>query len=191
MSTKTFFIGDTHFGHKRVITFTNADGSLMRPFDSIEEHDEVLVERWNKVIRPNDRVYHLGDVVMNRSSLPIIHRLNGHKILVKGNHDVFRAQEYLDVGFDDIQGAVIFKSGFVLTHIPIHTCDLNRWRINIHGHHHNNRMLDDDPRYVCVSVERLPNWTPVDWDWIQAEVEQRGITPQEFNPSECHQPEPN
>lgn len=190
MNSKTFFVADTHFGHRRVITFTNDDGSLMRPFESIEEHDEILVERWNSVVRPEDKVYHLGDVVMNRSSLPIIKRLNGHKILVKGNHDIFKASEYLDVGFEDIQGAIVFKSGYLLSHIPVHETELNRWRVNVHGHLHNNRRLDHDPRYVCVSMERLPEWTPVSWDWIVSEVEQRNINVQEFLPSECHFPEP-
>jgi calcineurin-like phosphoesterase family protein len=190
MNTRTFFAADTHFGHRRVITFTNDDGSLMRPFDTIEEHDEYLVQQWNKVVRPNDKVYHLGDVVMNRSSLHIVQRLNGRKVLVKGNHDIFTAREYLDAGFEDIQGAVVFKSGYLLSHIPVHDCQLERWRVNVHGHLHNNRSLDHDPRYVCVSMERLPDWSPVTWDWIQTEVESRNFEVQEFNPSECHFPEP-
>jgi calcineurin-like phosphoesterase family protein len=127
---------------------------------------------------------------MNRSALPIVQRLNGRKILVKGNHDVFTAREYLDAGFEDIQGAVVFKSGFLLTHIPVHTCELERFRVNVHGHHHNNLKLKDDSRYVCVSMERLPNWSPVTWDWIQEEVRSRDFDVQEFLPSECHFPEP-
>jgi calcineurin-like phosphoesterase family protein len=162
----------------------------MRPFETIEEHDEILVQRWNSVVRPQDKVYHLGDVVMNRSSLPIVSRLNGRKILIKGNHDKFTAKEYVDAGFEDIQGAVVFKSGFMLTHIPVHTCELERWRMNIHGHHHNNFRLKDDLRYICVSMERLPDWTPVSWDWILAEIERRNLNVQEFTPSECHFPEP-
>jgi len=192
VNSKTFFVGDTHFGHQRVITFKNDDGTLMRPFDSIEEHDECLIESWNRVVRPDDKVYHLGDVVMNRHALPTVRRLNGRKILVKGNHDVFTARQYLDVaGFEDIQGAVVFKSGYLLSHIPVHTCQLERWRVNIHGHLHNNRSLDHDPRYLCVSLERLPHWAPVDWDWIQEEIASRDFNVEEFLPSECHQPEPS
>ena len=54
-----FFTSDTHFGHKNLLKIGKG-----RPFDTIEEHDEALIENWNKVVKPNDLVYHLGDVAM-------------------------------------------------------------------------------------------------------------------------------
>lgn len=80
-----FFTSDTHFGHSNIIKFEAEN----RPFSSTEEMDEVLIERWNAVVRPRDIVYHLGDAIMGdfKAGVEKMKRLNGQKILVPGNHD--------------------------------------------------------------------------------------------------------
>lgn len=85
-----FFTSDTHFGHQRIIELCN------RPFDSVEEMNEVMIQRWNSVVKPTDTVIHLGDVALGKiaESLPLVGRLNGRKALVPGNHDrVFSAEK--------------------------------------------------------------------------------------------------
>jgi calcineurin-like phosphoesterase family protein len=79
----TFFTADHHFGHARIIELCD------RPFSSIEEMNETLIDKWNAVVKPGDTVWHLGDVAMGpiTQSLSLISRLNGHKYLVPGNHD--------------------------------------------------------------------------------------------------------
>lgn len=163
---ETFVISDTHFTHKNIITFLNKDGSKVRPFDSVEEMDEYMIEKWNSVVRPQDKVIHLGDVVINRSALKILSRLNGKKKLIAGNHDIFRLEEYQEY-FYDIKAYRVFD-GFVMSHIPIHTSSLGRWNGNIHGHLHSGQVYNDqgdiDPRYLCMSVEQPHvNYTPVPW----------------------------
>jgi len=74
-----FLVSDTHFGHAGVCRFLREDGTKLRPWDSPEEMDEYMVEAWNKKVRPNDKVYHLGDVVINRRALKILALLNGEK----------------------------------------------------------------------------------------------------------------
>jgi calcineurin-like phosphoesterase family protein len=78
-----YFTSDTHFGHERIITLCN------RPYSSVEEMNESIIDNWNAVVRPSDIVYHLGDVALGTisASLPLVARLNGRKILVPGNHD--------------------------------------------------------------------------------------------------------
>ena len=61
----TWLISDPHFGHANICRFLNDDGSKLRPWDTPEEMDEVLVSNWNSVVRPKDRVYCLGDVVLS------------------------------------------------------------------------------------------------------------------------------
>ena len=73
-----FLVSDTHFGHFGVCKFTRNDGvTKLRPWDTPEEMDEEMVKRWNETVRPNDKVYHLGDVVIIRKALKTLHRLNG------------------------------------------------------------------------------------------------------------------
>ena len=133
----TFIVSDTHFSHSNILTFLNPDGSRLRSFDSVEEMDELMIENWNKVVKPNDRVYHLGDVCFKFAHLQaIIPRLNGYKnaVLIKGNHDELKPHQYLQY-FKDIRACSIIDK-FILTHIPIHPDSLGRCKANIHGHLH-------------------------------------------------------
>jgi calcineurin-like phosphoesterase family protein len=153
-----FLIADTHFGHKNILTFTNWDGSKVRPFETVEEMDETMVKNWNEIVKPNDKTYHLGDVGIAKKSIEIMSRLNGTKILIRGNHDIFKLKDYLPY-FKDIRGSHKIDN-FILSHIPIHPDSLtNRWcEGNIHGHYHNNIVMNgdiEDYRYFNVSVERI------------------------------------
>lgn len=157
--TRTFVIADPHFGHRGVCRFLRDDGSPLRPWDDPDEMDEALVANWNSVVEPGDRVYVLGDLAINRRAIPTVGRCNGRKVLIKGNHDIFKLKDYTPY-FDDIRAyKVLPKHGLILSHIPIHPDSLKEgWR-NIHGHLH-ARWLDD-PRYICVSVENI-NFYPAD-----------------------------
>ena len=79
-----FYIADTHFGHEAAIGFCN------RPFSSVREMDDFMVDAWNSVVRPTDLVYHLGDFSFGGAThaRQIFRRLNGRKILILGNHDI-------------------------------------------------------------------------------------------------------
>ncbi len=164
-----FLTSDTHFGHLGVCKFMGPDGvTKLRPWDTPEEMDEEMVRRWNETVRPNDKVYHLGDVVINRKALKTLSRLNGDKVLIKGNHDIFRLEEYTPY-FRDIR-AYHVMNGCILSHIPMHVGDLGRFGTNIHGHLHAHRVkkivgvdvrtgefkysTEIDPRYHCVCVEQ-------------------------------------
>lgn len=178
-----FFISDTHFGHQSPYTkFTLADGCTMsRPHGSAEEGDQAMEDAWNKIVKIRDKVYHLGDIAMSKKHLHILERLNGTKVLIKGNHDLEKASVYLEY-FKDIRGSHQFD-GMLLTHIPVHTSSLARWGFNVHGHLHTNKVMkevfhicaDDppgyietiiDPRYFCVSVEQI-NYTPISLEEVK------------------------
>lgn len=162
---KIFLIGDTHFGHSNILTFKKQDGSPLRVFDNIYEHDEYLIYKWNLVVKPEDKVYHLGDVGFRNFTVlnQILSRLNGSKILIKGNHDNMKLSQYAQ-HFKDIRGSHTLDK-FILTHIPIHPDSLSRWVGNIHGHMHSNSLPDS--RYINVSVEQLNDYTPIDFEEIK------------------------
>jgi len=174
---KTFIISDTHFGHRNIIKFKDKDGNLTRPFKSVEEMDELMVKNWNSVVQPEDRVYHLGDVVMNRRCLEIFNRLNGRICLIKGNHDIFKLKDYTPY-FDDIRAYKVYpKHGLILSHIPVHPNQLKgRFKYNIHGHLHQNFVTKEDEsideRYVNVCVENI-NYTPLDFDDLKNQLNRK------------------
>lgn len=181
-----FVISDTHFGHTNSWEkFKLTDGSPLRPFTSTEEMDETMIERWNAKVKQQDTVYHLGDVVINQKSLHLVSRLNGRKILVRGNHDIFKDKQYAEVGFEQIHGVRVFVDKFILSHIPLHPdCVSERFRVNVHGHLHANQIMGwwkhgwaedkelPDPRYLCVSVENT-NYEPLHFDEVEARIQKR------------------
>ena len=156
-----FLVSDTHFGHHGVCRFTRGDGvTKLRPWDDPHEMDEAMVERWNDTVRPNDKVYHLGDVVINRKSLGIMSRLNGDKVLIRGNHDIFRDDEYRKY-FRELR-AYHVMNGMILSHIPVHEASLSRFKLNVHGHLHANRVMKargvnaktgDGSKFLCPNMK--------------------------------------
>ena len=186
-----FLVSDTHFGHAGVCRFTRNDGCTpLRPWDDAAEMDEAMVAAWNERVRPNDKVYHLGDVVINRRALAIMSRLNGDKVLIRGNHDIFRDNEYRQY-FRELR-AYHVMNGMILSHIPLHTESLGRFGVNIHGHLHANRVKkirgvnaktgellysdEIDPRYHNVSVEQLPDFAPILFEDVIKRIEAEGGT---------------
>jgi calcineurin-like phosphoesterase family protein len=162
--TRTWLTADPHFGHEGVCRFLRDDGTKLRPWDNPDDMDEALIKNWNDVVDDKDRVYLLGDVVINRRCLKTLERLKGRKVLVKGNHDIFKIEDYLKY-FDDIRAYVVLHTAekarkVILSHIPVHPDSVGRYGINIHGHLHSNKI--DDPRYLCVSVEHT-NFTPIEY----------------------------
>jgi len=161
----TFFTSDTHFGHARILELCN------RPFSDVTHMNEMLVHNWNALVRPDDTVYHLGDVALGPidHSLSYIERLNGRKILVVGNHDrmfppmakhnpekIERwTERYKAAGFDDVSNYTFFKKGeygFNLSHFPysgdshgeeryVEYREFDMGIPLIHGHTHENKRF--------------------------------------------------
>lgn len=181
-----FVISDHHLGHQNSWEkFKLEDGSPLRPFTSNEEMNETMIERHNAKVKEQDTVYFLGDVVINKKYLELVKRMNGRKILIRGNHDIFKDEEYREVGFQQIHGVRVFVDKFILSHIPLHPdCVTERFRVNVHGHLHSNRVrLPDgsiDPRYISACVE-LNNYEPVSFEELEVKIQKQfdecGYTP--------------
>jgi calcineurin-like phosphoesterase family protein len=174
-----FLVSDTHFGHSGVCRFMRNDGvTKLRPFEDPNEMDEFMIEAWNKKVKPNDKVYHLGDVVINRRCLSTLARLNGDKVLIRGNHDIFRDDEYRKY-FRELR-AYHVMNGMILSHIPLHPDSLGRFGTNIHGHLHANRVMAEvfgeykvDVRYHCVCVEQT-DYAPILFEEVIKNIEAEG-----------------
>jgi len=145
------FIADTHFGHKNMAESRN--------FKSVEEHDEHIIKCWNTVVSKRDVTVILGDITMEKGNYEILGRLNGIKHVVGGNHDMGQHLKNMLEYVEKFMGCYT-KGGDIYTHIPIHTQEINRFRYNIHGHLHNEKIegLYAD-KYICVSCEQV-DYTP-------------------------------
>ena len=159
-----YFISDHHFGHKNVIRYCE------RPFRTVLEMNESMIEKWNKCVTDADRVFVLGDVFLMDADLAsdIIHRLNGYKILVAGNHDRSK-KTMLECGFDEYHKKHDYKIDGIgrglLIHYPVPDCVLDSlgYDFSIHGHIHREpishgiklNVAADLHDYVPVSLDKV------------------------------------
>ena len=132
-----YYISDLHFGHKNVLRFDN------RPFADADLMDKVLINNWNERVTEDDTVYVLGDAFWKNEegSVSIMHRLNGHKHLIQGNHD--RVHGRLRFHWESItEYAEINDNGryVILSHYPIMFYRNQHYgSIMLYGHVHNTR----------------------------------------------------
>lgn len=176
---KIWIISDTHFNHKNIIQYEN------RPFNSIDEMNDAMIKRWNSVVSPDDIVYHLGDVGLgNESSLKwIIPSLNGHKILVRGNHDQKSKNFYIDCGFEEVRPSFIEEHEGVkifFSHRP-DTRPGNQhdtYDMHFYGHVHAKEYHGAFPTIArngaCLCVERW-DYTPVELNKVIEMCKNSGI----------------
>jgi calcineurin-like phosphoesterase family protein len=158
-----YFIADTHFCHEKIIRYCN------RPFSNADEMDDAMIVRWNRVVKNRDAIWHLGDFALTKDvekMRDIMSRLNGHKYLVLGNHDLHPVQVYYDVGFKYVSKyPIIFKKFYILSHEPMFV-NSNMPYFNIHGHMHDNMVCQTKTEQTfCVSVERH-DYSPVKLDGL-------------------------
>lgn len=159
MTANMFVISDTHFAHANILGFKNRFGGPQRDFENVHQMDEYMIEKWNSVVRPQDHIYHLGDVSMSDKAISYVGRCNGHKRLVLGNHDYSKMKLYMPFFQKIFSSRRLDK--LLLTHIPVHPLSLGKSIANVHGHTHNNVASDHfGKQYINVSVE-VVDYTPV------------------------------
>ena len=174
-----FFTSDTHFGHDNIIRFCN------RPFKDLNEMNYKLIENWNSVVGPDDVVFHLGDFAWGGAPLwrSIRSQLNGHIVLVIGNHDVKNlkqtaANDLFDAVVPQLQLTIEGRSVY-LNHYPFlayggaYRGDSAVWQLFGHVHTHDGGNGKDDermkylfPTQYDVGVDNN-NFTPVSWEEIK------------------------
>ena len=176
-----FFTSDHHFGHKNIIKFSN------RPFSSVEEMDETMIQRWNEKIGPDDEVYHLGDVSFHSPGnlKKILYRLNGKIYLIKGNHEKpamachFRfewVKDYFELVIQDEE----FKKGhqkLILFHYAQRVWNAGHYgTYHLYGHSHGN--LPDDPKSLSFDVGvDCHNFYPLSYEEVKGIMKQKEWVP--------------
>ena len=143
------FIADLHFGHKNVLAFD------ARPFDTIEEHDATLIEKWNAATEMDDDVWILGDISWYNATktLKIFRQLNGNKHLIRGNHDskLLRNKDIQNL-FVEILDYKELEIGndksIILSHYPI-PCYKNHYYGWLHFYGHVHTSFEENMMVRC------------------------------------------
>jgi len=144
-----------NLGHKNILKYRSK-------FKTVEEHDETIIENWNKVVtKKRHIVWVLGDFFIKNNKYDfngILKRLNGTIRIIPGNHCYMPYYPK-----EMIWNGIYKKYGYWLSHAPVHPDELRGHR-NLHGHVHNKTIPDD--RYINVCVENI-NYTPISLDAIR------------------------
>ena len=157
---KIYIISDTHFNHKNIIDYCN------RPFKDINEMNNSIIDYWNKTVKEDDIVYHLGDFFLGSKFdlKDIVDRLNGTIYLIRDNHDRLTVKSYEDYGIIVLKNAPIIMDDYkiMLSHRPLPDTMIKDGYINIHGHIHQNKLEDtydnnlfDKNKHINVSCDTL------------------------------------
>ena len=166
-----YFTADTHFGHKNIIR------SCGRPFQDVEEMNEVLIERWNERVKEQDKVYIIGDMFfLCKNPEGILGRLRGKKHLIIGNHDD-SWMEKVDlsryfIGVDYYLEITDGARKMTLCHYPLLTWKSPRRSYMVHGHIHAGTDADFWP-LLCVRENVLNagvdihDFYPVTWEELE------------------------
>jgi calcineurin-like phosphoesterase family protein len=164
-----FFTSDWHLFHSNIIKYCS------RPFKDEQEMKNVIIKRYNEVVKPEDTVYVLGDVAMiGRHGLsklePVLHKMNGIKHLILGNHDEGKPFTYERFGFTTVHTALIYNDDVILRHDPA-TANVMPDKLWLVGHVHNVFRLTTEPvRCYNVGVD-VNDFYPVTLDYIYSELD--------------------
>jgi len=154
-----FITSDHHFYHKNIIEYEK------RPFNTVDEMNKAMIEKWNSVVKVNDEVYHLGDFALQSNTeemRKLIKNLNGIIHLILGNHDWTKPFRYIRSGIESVHTS-LYLDEFFLIHDPHNQKQifypLKQGKHILHGHMHSKKMNDD--RFTNMSVEHW-DYTPVE-----------------------------
>lgn len=154
LSGKIYLTSDLHLGHDREFIWK------VRGFNSIQEMNEAIVERWNSVVDDKDDVYVLGDLMLGNNDIGMncLKRLKGRIHIIFGNHDTAKRQELYRTlpNVVETEWAIMLtykKYHFFMTHFPCMTGNLEKeslkqMTLNLYGHTHQRSNFYEDRPYM-------------------------------------------
>lgn len=186
MSETVFFTSDTHFGHKLMLADSRR---CPRPWTTVDEMNEGLIDNWNDRVKPGDRVYHLGDFSFMTSgkTLEVIKRLNGFIHLVRGNHDNMSS-----VCLEQFESVSHYKeirvSGIkiCMSHYAFMTWNkmyLGSWML--HGHSHGSLPIDGTKMRLDVGIDAVSGYRPIAFEEVAVRLEGRPFVPVDHHGTEA------
>lgn len=171
-----YFTADTHFNHENIIKYSK------RPFDSIKEMNEVLIENWNAVIKSADIIYHLGDFAIGRIDKceNILRHLNGQIYLCVGSHDKIITHSGLrqyfkkiDKNFEiKIDNQHVFMSHYL--HKIWSRSHYGSYHLCGHSHGGMNKYIETEGKIIDVGVD-CNSFSPISWEQVQEIMRSRPL----------------
>lgn len=163
-----FFTSDLHLGHSKIIQYCN------RPFPSVGEMDETLIENWNAKVPTDGIVWMIGDIFFCdvKRATEIMLRLNGKKHLILGNHDKLirnnpQLQKLFAKIYPDLHQETIDGVPVIMSHYPLLTWNRAHWgSFMLHGHVHSTKPTNGINRRFDVGVD-ANSYAPVSWQEIK------------------------
>ena len=187
-----YFTSDTHYFHKNILQYCN------RPWSTVEEMNQALIDNYNSRVMPDDDVYHLGDFTLTRKQeliVPVLAKLNGRIHLIKGNHDKWtRDIDGLNAAINQINNDFSTRKivsvrdyyefhhdglHFVLSHFPMMVWhNSQNGSVQLHGHSHGslNYLNTNEVRRMDVGVDAVPNkYFPISIGEVSYIMKNRGV----------------
>lgn len=177
---RLFFTSDTHFSHTNILQYCN------RPFSDVGRMNETIITNWNKVVGPDDVIFHLGDFCLGGADEwnKILNRLNGRIYLILGNHDLRNIRRGIIDRFERVEMSMciqVDKKIIYLNHFPYLCFDggYNNDVWQLFGHVHtrlSNTGVDADrlrhlyPTQLDVGVDNN-NFTPLSFDEVRSRIQ--------------------
>lgn len=164
-----WFTSDNHFFHKGILNFCRET----RKGNTVDEMNELMIEKWNSQVQPTDFVYTLGDFSFGNANQTedILRRLNGRKHLIKGNHDYWidgRTRGYFE-SIDDYKELQINKQKWVMFHYPIWEWNkMHYGSFHLYGHVHGTTTVPG--RAIDVGIDSRPQKDMGLWNLEELEV---------------------
>ena len=155
---------DTHFNHRNIIKYCS------RPFSSVEEMDEALIDRWNILVKPKDTIYHLGDFTLEKSADEYLDRLNGKILFIPGSHDSWLKKIDLDKYRKKLEILPLYKSikvcgeRVVMCHYPMASWEAS-FHGSIHFHGHSHGKMEKISNRFDVGVD-CNDFYPFNLEWL-------------------------
>jgi calcineurin-like phosphoesterase family protein len=163
-----------------------------RPFASVEEMDEAMIERWNAVVKSNDDVWHLGDFNFrsDHDTRYYLERLRGRIHFVLGNHDDKDAKKYhtdrLNGRIPSVQGSPGFASVQEVKYLRLYGEQITLyhyaqrvWRNSHHGawhlYGHSHGSLPHYHRSMDVGVD-VHDFRPISFEEVRAYMVDQDVT---------------
>lgn len=183
--SRIFFSSDLHLGHANILNF-EPNRREMLGCSTVEEHDAKLIERFNFTVKPEDTLYLLGDIAWGNKNWHKVAALNGHKILIRGNHDGMTDGAYRRAGIQVVAEDMVIKlakTRIRLSHYPyrygpvkqfihrwmgrkvprdLHKRPVDRGEWLLHGHTHSHEVMGSHPKMIHVGVDAWGGPVPLE-----------------------------